>query len=416
MISFDNFESIDLETDIAIITLDDNLLHTYFAKVSWEKDIFISTGTAKLIIPYSTDIEKYWSTYNGAVIVHANLNSLQKIGKMFSLSSKKNVRQEKDKNKIRIQNNQYNYSFIGKIHRFQQIGKTFVIYLKDLGWKFSQKVPEDFRKKYIAGQTLDNAFQAICELMGIEFAYSIEDLSKYNFATDGYSVEKDGQIIEDTPSIFEGFKSKEEEKEEQEIKTEDEHMGESLASPDFESSELIQQKKIEANNQTTETLTVNNNTTESEEENPKIDQYEEDFHEKIKDLFKGNTLYNSNISDPILNYDLITVEPTSTTTNDIQSMTDGTTPSGSSTENAQNETASNQQSSSASSSSSKTGVAGVWGKTAAGGYYLTEDAINKMSMAEAKRRYEYGKAHEPYYTRATMEKLWYRMMFGTKFF
>ena len=39
-----------------------------------------------------------------------------------------------------------------------------------------------------------------------------------------------------------------------------------------------------------------------------------DFDEKIKDLFKGNTMYNSNISDPILNYDWITQKANQTTT------------------------------------------------------------------------------------------------------
>ena len=70
---------------------------------------------------------------------------------------------------------------------------------------------------------------------------------------------------------------------------------------------------------------------------------------------------------------------------------------------------------SSSKGSGGSGVKGVWGKTAGGSFYLTQDAINKMSMAEAKRRYEDGQKRN-IYTRATMEKLWYRMTFGTKFF
>ena len=74
-----------------------------------------------------------------------------------------------------FRHDEYNYSFIGKVYRFKQIGQTFVIYLEDLGWKFVQKVPDEFRKTYIAGQTLDDAFQAICEFMGVDFAYSIDN-------------------------------------------------------------------------------------------------------------------------------------------------------------------------------------------------------------------------------------------------
>jgi len=409
MISLSNFNNIDLETDIAVITLDDNLLHTYCAKISWERDNSTSTGTAKLTIPYSTDIEKYWSTYSGTVIIHANLNPFQKINKI--LSEKNKITKKKEKNKIRIQNNEYNYSFIGKIHRFKQVGKTFVVYLEDLGWKFLQKVPDDFRKTYIAGQTLDNAFQAICEFMNVEFAYSIKDLSELNFSNDGYSIEKDGKIIEDTPTIFEEFKNQN--KEDEELKSEDEHMGEALiTSPDLEFPELIQNKN-QTFNTSSSINTTNTQLPENLTENKYHKEYEEEFHEKIKDLFKGNTLYDSNISDSILNYNWITVEPTSTT-NNIQFTTNNLT-SDNNTTNTENKN--NQQSSNASSSNSSTkGVPGVWGKTSAGGYYLTQDAINKMSMDEARRRYEYGKAHEPYYTRATMEKLFWRMMFGTKFY
>ena len=407
MISLNNFSDIDLETDIAVITLDDNLLHTYLAKVSWERDNSTATGSAKLVIPYSTDIEKYWSTYNGIVVVHANLNTSSNTNNTFSLSSQeKKIHKKKNDNKIHIQNNQYNYSFIGKIHRFQQIGKTFVVYLEDLGWKFTQKVPDEFRKTYIAGQTLDNAFQAICELMGIEFAYSIEDLSQYNFSSDGYSIEKNGDVIEDIPSIFKTLQGDEEIK-----KTEDEYIGESLNNVDFESPELILQQ---TNNNQLTSSTNNNLTTVSNEQNPKLEEFEKEFDEKIKDLFKGNTLYNSNTSDPILNYDWVTVSPVSTS-NDTQSTTNSLTTGDT---NTQNQTSYNQHSSKTTSNTqNKTNTKNnIQGKTKAGSYYLTQDYINSLSMAEAKNKYEYGKAHEPYYTRATMEKLWYRMMFGTKFY
>ena len=369
-----------------------------------------------------------------------NLNSRQKKSKpMTPKKATSKISSEKDeKNRIRLQNDNYNYSFIGKVHKIKQTGKTFTIYLEDLGWKFLQKVPNEFRKTYVAGQTLDNAFQAICEFMGIDFAYSIEDLSGLNFAADGYSIEKDGAIVEDTPSIFDEFtKTNDEEETEEEEKTEDEIMGEQIqGDKPFEAPGLVkyknkqkqlEQDKKQANNQSSNqvndkalnqltTNQQNESTTEEEtqKENEKIEQYQEEFDEKIKDLFKGNTLYDSNVSDPILNYDWITIEPTPIT-DTSQSTGGSSTPSGSSTENTEDE-ASNQQSSSSSPSTSFTGIKGSWGKTSAGGYYLTQDAINKMSMAEAKRRYEYGKAHEPYYTRATMEKLFWRMTFGTKFF
>lgn len=434
--SLNNFAGVTLETDVTVITLKDNLTHSYCSRLSWEKDNAMPMGVAKLTMPYSQSIEQYWSTYSDTVIIHANLNSRQKASTITPKTSTSKITSKKtDDNKIRLQNDEYNYSFIGKVHKFKQVGKEFVIYLEDLGWKFLQKVPPEFRKTYIAGQKLDDAFQAICEFMGVDFAYSLEGLNKYNFAADGYSVEKDGQIIEDTPSILEEFNKSNEETEENPEKTQDEEMGSVLQnSQDFEAPGLIEYEKNKKKATTEKTkntsdkalnqLTTNQtnditNTTPipNEEESTKKEEYEKEFEEKIKDLFKGNTLYDSNVSDPVLNYDWITIQPTATTTSNTSSsttpLTNGSTPNTSNNQDSSSN--SNQSNKSTSNNNSSSGVKGVWGKTAKGSFYLTQDAINKMSMAEAKRRYEDGKKRN-IYTKATMEKLFWRMMFGTKFF
>ena len=370
-----NFQGIQLESDISVITLDDNISHTYFSKIKWEQDNYLPIGIAKIIMPYSSEVARYWVRYSGAVIIHANLNSneqnvtnamLHSLPSTTSLNMKKaqeakekaeelnkkngintdkkkvETKKDKHKKKISIKNDFYNYSFIGKVSRFKQIGKTFVVYLEDLGWKFLQKVPKEFRDTYIAGQTLDNAFQAICEFIGVEFAYSIEDLSGYTFSTDGYSIQKDGEIIEDVPSILKEWgKSEEEEEEDDKEKNPDEAMASALNSSttpelgglaDYQSSnQSNNQSSNSSSNQALNSAITNasnqantdpNQQQQQQEQqnNPieKIEQYQEEFDEKIKDLFIGNTFYDSNISDPILNYDWITVTPqvaaTSTTT------------------------------------------------------------------------------------------------------
>lgn len=346
-----NSFNIQLETDISVITLDDNINHTYCSKIKWDKDNYSPLGTAQLIMPYSKDIEAYWIKYSGAVVIHANLNfrpqsltqaTMYKMEDTLSLNMKKyqknqqqeeEVTKKKDKktNKIHLQNDYYNYSFIGKTARFKQVGKTFIVYLEDLGWKFVQKVPKEFRDSYIAGQSLDDAFQAICEFMGVDFAYSIEDLSEYNFSADGYSIEKDGQVIENVPSILKEWKA-ETEDEEEENETQDESMGKSINQEGFESSGLqeYKNKQKQSNNQSSNSLNaqVTNQTNNQENQDnkveeqqqtstEKIEKYQEEFDRKIKDLFIGNTFYDSNISDPILNYDWITIvpkAPVSTTT------------------------------------------------------------------------------------------------------
>ena len=348
-----NFQGIQLESDIAVITLDDNISHTYCSKIKWEKDNRIPLGIARLTMPYDKAIEKYWVKYSGPVVIHANLNShpqsltqamMSNFPNTTSLNMKsiaeEQVENKTDKktNKIHLKNDEYNYSYIGKVARFKQVGETFIVFLEDLGWKFLQKVPKEFRDTYIAGQTLDDAFQAICEFMGVEFAYSIEDLSKFNFASDGYSVEKDGQIIEDVVTILSEWSNKKEDEENNDTGVEsDEQLAKNLEdNQPFEATGLMSYKKKKkaeekskkTNNTNTAlnskiTNTIQSSTTSGTEESEeseeteedtntvsdKINMYQEEFDDKIKDLFIGNNLYDSNIADPILNYNWITITP-----------------------------------------------------------------------------------------------------------
>lgn len=337
-----------LENDISVITVDDNINHTYCSKIRWDKDNFLPIGTAQLTMPYSKDIEQYWVKYSGIVVIHANLNSHPnsviasqlKIPDTISLNLKKYVDTEVDiedkKRTLRFKNDEYNYAFIGKISRFKQVGKTFIIYLEDIGWKFLQKVPQEFRNSYIANQSLDDAFQAICEFMGVDFAYSIEDLSEYNFAADGYSVQKDGEIIETVPTILTEWVDNPEDDEE-----EDDEGG---LDPDngFESEtlkEVVDQQKNALRNQLSNQAnkSLNAQTTNSENTNDiidnnqesesdaqsiqdKIEQYQQEFDDKIKDLFIGNTFYDSETSNPVLNYNNITITPKVAASADTSSM------------------------------------------------------------------------------------------------
>lgn len=337
-----------LENDISVITVDDNINHTYCSKIRWDKDNFLPIGTAQLTMPYSKDIEQYWVKYSGIVVIHANLNSHPnsviasqlKIPDTISLNLKKYVDTEVDiedkKRTLRFKNDEYNYAFIGKISRFKQVGKTFIIYLEDIGWKFLQKVPQEFRNSYIANQSLDDAFQAICEFMGVDFAYSIEDLSEYNFAADGYSVQKDGEIIETVPTILTEWVDNPEDDEE-----EDDEGG---LDPDngFESEtlkEVVDQQKNALRNQLSNQAnkSLNAQTTNSENTNDiidnnqesesdaqsiqdKIEQYQQEFDDKIKDLFIGNTFYDSETSNPVLNYNNITITPKVATSADSSSI------------------------------------------------------------------------------------------------
>lgn len=356
---------VSLNNSIGIITVDDNTVHKYFTHIWWEQDNDTPVGYAQAKTAYHPDILKYWATYNGMIVIHAQLLKTEDDNKAItelpntSLKSKtiEKVKTEKKDDKIEITNKEYNYSFIGHVYKVRQIGHNIIIKFNDLGWKFMQKVPMDFRKSYIAGQSLDDAFQAICEFIGVDFAYSIEDLSQYNFAADGYSIEKDGTIIEEVPSIFEEYKAPEEEEEEENL---DENMANGLTDGTNESGRLPQHSN---NKRKTKTQQANTNKTSNKNQNTnealnatatngendeqsteetdtvedKIEKYQEEFEDKIKNLFIGNTIYESNVTDAILNYDAITIEPKAvtsdtSTTGAASTSTSGTNNSGNSSD------------------------------------------------------------------------------------
>lgn len=276
----------DLEAKINVVTLNDNLSHDYFSSIEWGKDNYSPIGIAKLECLYDPKIMSYWSTYKGTVIVNADLrNSTTK-------------------------NKPYNYSFIGKVNRFKQKGYNLIITLEDIGYKFLEKVPQDFRDNFIANQTLGDAFQAICEFLDVEFAYSIDDLEDFTFANDGFSIKKNGETIEEVNNIFKILGSNKQEEES------------SLNSQTFENSGLINYNQKQTQQTTQQSLqnsslassSINSrnqiqNEVDNDKKKEKKDKYQKNFDKKIRDLFKGNVYYQSNIESNTHSYDNITIEP-----------------------------------------------------------------------------------------------------------
>ena len=328
---------ISLYNSVAIITLQDNLAHQYMFELEIDNDNSTPVGYAQFSFPYNKEILKYWSTYNGIVVIHCNLVNKEKTNQAInnlpnsSLASKsiKQIKTKKDKHQITIENEEYNYSFIGKIYKVKHRGNKIIIKLNNLGWKFMQKMPMDFRKQYIASQPLGDAFQSMCDFMGVQCAYSKEDLNKYSFAADGYSIEKNGTIIEEVQTIFNELN---------ENKDVDQKLADELDSGTNEAGslpELSQQNQNQQNqnqqNQTQKNRTQND-TLKSTENNEDI----EEFEEKIQTLFNSNTMYNSDIISNVLNYNNIKAQPTTDTNTNTDSDTDINNTSNNNTNEEQN--------------------------------------------------------------------------------
>lgn len=304
-----NLSSISLHNSVGIITLEDNLAHTYMIDTYVDVDNSLPVGYAQVIFPYNRDILQYWTTYNGIVIIHSKLlpkdTNNQAINNLpnSSLKSKsiEQIKTHKDKNKIVIEQD-YNYSFIGRIHKVKHAGKRIIVKLENLGWKFLQKMPMDFRKTYVASKPVGDAFQDICSFMGVECAYNKEELNKYSFAADGYSIELNGEIIEETPSYL------------AEVKSLDQDLADGLSDGMNESGDLPNMKKNE--NDTQQQNIQNNQQNDTLKSTENKDTIDEDFEEKIQNLFQGNTIYDSDLISNVLNYGNITSH---TTTNEEQS-------------------------------------------------------------------------------------------------
>lgn len=388
-----NSQSRNMQVDVRVITLDDNLFHPYFTSIDVSKDNLSPIGIAKAETVYANDIFKYWTKYTGTVIISFNMKETQHINT--------NSKQYAENNELpqRLTNDEYNYSLICKISKLRHKGKKIIIYFEDLGWKFLQKVPSEFRQTFIAGQPLDKAFQAICEFLEVDFAYSIKDLQEYNFGADGYSVEKDGTVIEDVETILsEQNAAEEEENQEEEINPLDQEGYENPSLIEYDNEHKNDENYVRNDKQNNKQLEEKN-----EEEDKELEKQQEEFDKKIINLFIGNTYYESNLTSNVMDYGKITITPTQT---DVSSDSSGSSIESSGDGSNSENTASQYGQSLLNNADSGVVLGGVSFKKTA----LSYSEINKMTPKQAL--HEASKTNTYYYT--TIVRLRARAAWGRK--
>lgn len=134
-------------------------------------------GTCVLKCPYSKKIKSYWINIQSLIIVDLG---------------------------IEVKTKKHN-SFLGKVQAIKHKAYNLLIYLVDAGWKFQEKVPTDFRKSFVDGQPIAEVFQAMCEGLNVDFAYSLGDYEDYTFSQNGYTIDGDGARIEEVPNVYEAI-------------------------------------------------------------------------------------------------------------------------------------------------------------------------------------------------------------------
>ena len=424
---------------VTVITSADNLVHNYFYfyETSWDATNCIQNVIIKTP-KMNQENTNYWATYVGEVTIYLGTD----IAKNKNNETTHSSESEAANSLTMFSKNSYiRPYFRGEISYIKEYQNDIAIYVNGIGRRFQQKIPEEFREKYIYNQNVRDSFQAMCEFLGVDYICPPQTVTENQEEQIGTETSTDGSennvgdqlaaaknIIDKAKDIVKNKSNEKNKNDKQENNQDSTENTDNLTnnteidavingyddiSFDANGSIVHGSAVIETSPDMAETLM-------EMDEHP-LEKYLEDetgIVEKVQKFLDGELF--SELHNAVMDYGSITIQPASTTTTDMSAIntTPAVTDAGAGgTEGSGNGGGSSGSSSSKGSSSKNkgTGQKGVWGKTAGGSYYLTQDAINKMSMAEAKRRYEDGQKRN-IYTRATMEKLWYRMMFGTKFY
>lgn len=154
-------------TSIMVVTSDDNLIHNYFYsyETSWDASNCLQMVILKMPKMGEENIN-YWANYVGQLTVYMGYNfTYDKVN-----SNKFNNEQDAAESLARYwDNSDIKPHFRGEVDRIKEYKTYIKIYVKNIGARFQQKIPEEFRQSFINNQNVRDAFQAICEFLGVPY-------------------------------------------------------------------------------------------------------------------------------------------------------------------------------------------------------------------------------------------------------
>lgn len=152
----------DIKNEMLILTRDDGLVHNYFHYFECYWDAGDCLATVILKFP-KTDrsMISYWSKYQGDVYIYS--------GKEFS-----KARFESDE---AYDIDDITPIFVGSVSHIREFYNEIEIYIHNIGTRFKQKIPEEFRNYYIFNQNVRDTFQAICEFLGVKYICPPQSIS-----------------------------------------------------------------------------------------------------------------------------------------------------------------------------------------------------------------------------------------------
>ena len=176
--------------NITVITAEDNLIHNYFTNmdVSWDASNCLSSAIIKAP-KMNTENTNYWTTYTGQLTIYAGYNFT------FDYVNSNSYSTEKDAANSLIKywdNSNITPFFKGEISRVKEKENDIVIYVDSIGRRFQQKIPDEFRQAFIYNQNVRDAFQAICEFLGVVYICPPKTVTD-----NGETEEEDGEVTTD---------------------------------------------------------------------------------------------------------------------------------------------------------------------------------------------------------------------------
>lgn len=328
--------------NIVVITAEDNIIHNYFyyMDVSWDASNCLSSAIIKMPKMDTKNIN-YWSTYTGQLTIYAGYNF-----KFDKVNSQKFNEEQEAVNSISRywDNSNITPFFRGEVSRIKETQTEITIYVDSIGKRFQQKIPEDFRQAYIYNQNVRDAFQAICEFLGVKYICppkTVTDNGEEEIEEEGAEGDGDennagliGQVEKKISSTVKKIVNEATEDSDEEGENEEEG-NEEDALTNNEEIEQVQNGygniNFDANGAIVHGSTVIETSPDMAEtliamdENP-LEKYLEDetgIVESVLALLNGDMF--EELHNKVMNYDSITIEPKAAQTSSIESMEDGTT-------------------------------------------------------------------------------------------
>lgn len=343
--------------NITVITTEDNLIHNYFTSmdVSWDASNCLSSAIIKAP-KMNTENTNYWTTYTGQLTIYAGYNFTFDYVNSNSYSTEKDAANSLTKY---WDNSNITPFFKGEISRVKEKENDIVIYVDSIGRRFQQKIPDEFRQAFIYNQNVRDAFQAICEFLGVVYICPPKTVTD-----NGETEEENGEVTTDGTENNVGTQQNKEQQIKQ-IAQNKVNQANSSSSPSSSSDTSSNTENQDSSTDTEDTSLTNNEEIDTPqngygdinfdangaithgstvietspdmaetliamEENP-LEKYLEDetgIVEKVQKFLDGEMF--DELHNKVMDYGAITIEPKSTTSTNMSTTGSTTGTAGSS--------------------------------------------------------------------------------------